>query len=125
MRGKTGKGGPMIISERIFQILEKKNISQKQFSEETGISQSTISDWKRKKTNPSADRIMAICDALQVTPYQLLCGESGGEFESPECYVVSRGTEEYLLIEKYRKLDRQLRSRVLGYLQAVAEEGAQ
>ena len=50
--GRKRKGLPMIISERIFQILEKKNISQKHFSQETGISQSTISDWKRKKTNP-------------------------------------------------------------------------
>ena len=40
----------MIISERIFSILTEKGISQKTFSAMTGISQSTISDWKRKKT---------------------------------------------------------------------------
>ena len=39
----------MIISERIFQVLKEKRISQKYFSEQTGIAQSTISDWKRKK----------------------------------------------------------------------------
>ncbi|HBA49790.1 MAG TPA: hypothetical protein DCZ91_18740, partial [Lachnospiraceae bacterium] len=42
----------MIISERIFELMDKKNVSRKRFSEETGIAQSTISDWKRKKTNP-------------------------------------------------------------------------
>lgn len=119
--GRKRKGLPMIISERIFQILEKKNISQKHFSQETGISQSTISDWKRKKTNPSADKIMIICDALQVTPYQLLCGVEEGD--TPDCFVLSKGTEEYMLIEKYRAIDRQRRSRVFGYLQALAEEG--
>lgn len=36
----------MIISERIFHVLEEKNISQKDFSVKTGIAQSTISDWK-------------------------------------------------------------------------------
>ena len=45
---------------------------QKEFSEWTGISQSTISDWKRKKTNPSADKILKICEVLGVTPYELL-----------------------------------------------------
>ena len=42
------------------------------FSKATGIAQSTISDWKRKKTNPSADKIMIICNVLKVTPYELL-----------------------------------------------------
>lgn len=44
----------MIISEKIFYLLDQKGITQKDFAVQTGISQSTISDWKRKKTNPSA-----------------------------------------------------------------------
>lgn len=51
----------MLISERIFLLMDKNGLSQKEFSEQTGISQSTISDWKRKKTNPSADKILKIC----------------------------------------------------------------
>ena len=54
----------MMISERIFRILKEKRISQKYFSEQTGIAQSTISDWKRKKTNPTSDKVLAICDVL-------------------------------------------------------------
>lgn len=53
-------------------------MTQKEFSEETGISQSTISDWKRKGTNPSADKILKICEVLKVTPYELL-GENETE----------------------------------------------
>ena len=97
----------MIISEKIFELLDKKNISRKQFSEETGIAQSTISDWKRKKTNPAADKIMAICDALQVTPVQLLADDrdgleaDGAAAEAETDYLmVRRGSEEYMLIEK-------------------------
>lgn len=119
----------MIISERIFELLDKKNISRKQFSEETGIAQSTISDWKRKKTNPAADKIMAICDALQVTPTQLLAddmdgAESAGTADETEVdyLMVRRGSEEYVLIEKYRKLGRGSRNRVQGYLQALTED---
>ena len=54
----------MIISEKIFALLEQRGMSQKEFSERTGISQSTISDWKRKQTNPSADKILKICEVL-------------------------------------------------------------
>ena len=62
----------MIISERIYKIMAEKNISQLEFSKITGIAQSTISDWKHKKTNPSADKIMIICAALRVSPEDLL-----------------------------------------------------
>ena len=55
-----------------FCALEKRGMSQKEFSEKTGIAQSTISDWKRKKTNPSADKIMIISDVLDVSPFDIL-----------------------------------------------------
>ena len=69
----------MVISEKIFRILEDKKMSQKEFAERTGISQSTISDWKRKKTNPSSEKIMIICEVLQISPYDLLEEEEGKE----------------------------------------------
>ena len=62
----------MIISERIFQIMEEKEMQQIELSEKTGIAQSTIADWKRFKTNPSADKIMIICEALNVAPEDIL-----------------------------------------------------
>ena len=62
----------MKISERIFKLMEDREVTQMEFSKATGIAQSTISDWKRKKTNPSADKIMIICNVLKVTPYELL-----------------------------------------------------
>ncbi|MCR5343053.1 MAG: helix-turn-helix domain-containing protein [Butyrivibrio sp.] len=62
----------MIISERLFEIMDKKEITQIEFSRATGIAQSTIADWKRKKTNPAADKIMLICDVLNISPYELL-----------------------------------------------------
>ena len=65
----------MIISERIFKILKDKNISQNAFAKKVGLASSTISDWKTKKTNPSADKIMDICIVLEVTPEQLLTGK--------------------------------------------------
>ena len=65
----------MIISERIFYVMEQKNITQLELSRRTGIATSNISDWKKKKTNPKADCLLSICDALEITPDQLLTGK--------------------------------------------------
>ena len=62
----------MIISERIFEIMKEKNIKAKEFAKMTGIGQSTISDWKNKKTNPQTNKIMIICEALNVSPEYVL-----------------------------------------------------
>lgn len=40
----------------------------------TGIAESTISDWKKKKTNPESDKILIISEVLGVSPYELLSG---------------------------------------------------
>ena len=71
----------MLISERIYQYMEEKGISQKEFADRTGISQSTVSDWKRKGTNPSADKIMNICEVLDISPYELLSGTENGKMK--------------------------------------------
>ena len=67
----------MTISEKIFSLLEVRGMSQKDFSERTGIAQSTISDWKRKKTDPVSEKILIICEVLNVTPYELLSETEG------------------------------------------------
>lgn len=106
----------MIISERIFLMLNEKGISQKEFSEMTGIAQSTISDWKRKKTNPAADKIMIICEVLEVSPYELLSGTESANFNQPDYVMVNRQSDEYTVLEQYQKLDSADKKRLLGYV---------
>ena len=62
----------MNISGKIFELIREKGMTQKEFGKRTGIPQSTISDWKSKKLNPSSDKILIICDVLDVSPYELL-----------------------------------------------------
>ena len=114
----------MIISERIFELLKIKGISQKEFSKLTGISQSTISDWKTKKTNPAADKIKIICNVLELTPTELLEDAEVAELRQPDHVLVKKGTLEYLLLEKFRKLDENAKIRLQGYLQALSENDA-
>ena len=63
------------ISGRIFELLRARNMSQKEFAQKTGIAESSISDWKKKRTNPGSDKILIICEVLGVTPYELLSGD--------------------------------------------------
>ena len=112
----------MIVSEKIFQLLEQKQMSQKEFAERTGISQSTISDWKRKKTNPSVDKILKICETLEITPYKLLA-ESADEKEKCIDYDIVLNKDEHILVEEYRKLEKGQRERLLGYLHALKDIG--
>ncbi len=103
----------MIISERIFLYIHEKGMTQKEFSKLTGISQSTISDWKTKKTNPAADKIMCICEVLHVSPQELLTG-------SEQDYIlVNKNSKEYTLIENYEKFDEENRLRLLSYMKGL------
>ncbi len=110
----------MLISEKIFYLIEKNELTQKEFSELTGISQSTISDWKRKKTNPSSDRILKICEVLHTTPYELLSEneiEGGNKLD----YLLTMDKDETFLLEGFRSLQNRQKDRLLGYLTALQE----
>ena len=113
----------MTISERIFELLDKRGMSQKEFSEKTGIAQSSISDWKRKKTNPVSDKILIICNVLNVTPYELLGGTDGtGNRSNPsEFILVEKNSELGESILTFFALDKEKQGRILGYLKALSE----
>lgn len=112
----------MLISERIYQYLEEKHITQIEFANRTGISQSTISDWRRKRTNPSADKIMIICEVLDISPYELLQGTENKkhkEYKQTDCVVLDRQSKEYRLVETYQNLDANAKKRLEGYMKAL------
>ena len=111
------------ISGRIFELLKEQNMSQKKFAQETGIAESTISDWKKKKTNPVSDKILIICEVLGVTPYELLSGaeHTGQRSRENMTYVIDKGTELGILVESYQQLEENMQRKVLGYMEALRE----
>lgn len=119
--GKLEAGWKMTISERIFALMRERGISQKELSDQTGISQSTISDWKRKKTNPSADKLKVICDVLRVTLYELLADSEEAESRQVDYVIVDKGSEDYALLVEYHALPNAYRERLAGYLDALKD----
>ena len=106
------------ISDRIFELLKEKGMSQKEFSVRTGIAESSISDWKKKRTNPVSDKILIICE---VTPYDLLSGaeHTGNRSRTNDTYVISKGTDIGVLVESYQQLSNEQQKRLMGYLDAI------
>ena len=116
----------MIISERIFQILKDKNMSQNSFAKQVGLASSTISDWKRKKTNPSADKIMDICRVLRVTPEQLLTGK-GIDEDFVECkskkvkMEVEISKDDIRILKDIHTMKNEQRKRLMKYIEALKQ----
>lgn len=112
----------MLISERIYQYMKEKGITQLEFAKRTGISQSTVSDWRRKGTNPSADKIMIICDVLGISPYELLLGtknEKLKNYNQPDYVIIDKNSRVYMLVETFQHLDSDAQKRLEGYMEAL------
>ena len=112
----------MTISERVFERLQQLSMTQKEFARKTGIMESTISEWKKNKTNPSSDKILAICKALDVSPTWLLSGvdPAASRGRNQTYYVIDVDTETGKLVAEFNSLDKSGRDRILGYVEAYA-----
>ena len=113
----------MLISERIFKILKDKSMTQTEFAKRAGIACSTISEWKKRKTNPSADKIMDICAALEVTPEQLLSGrgldeEDGAGKSKKEVRITPM---DWQIIVDYHGLKEAQKRRLLAYMDTLKQ----
>ena len=100
---KNAKAEDMAALEK----LKEKGMSQKEFSQKTGIAESSISDWKKKHTNPVSDKILIICEVLDISPYELLSGAEhiGTRSRDNQTYVFAKDTELGMVVETYQQLD--------------------
>ena len=60
------------IGTRIRRYREAKKLTQKQFADMIGISNSRVSNWESGINRPDVDMLAAICHALAVSPSELL-----------------------------------------------------
>lgn len=113
----------MLISERIFKILTEKNMTQAEFAKRVGIANSTVSEWKKKKTNPSADKILDICLVLEVTPEQLLSGQgidnSEKQTDMPGEEIITPMDRQ--IIRDYHGMKEEQKKRLLKYMEVLKQ----
>ena len=107
------------IRQLYTELYKEKNITQLELSRRTGIATSNISDWKKKKTNPKADCLLSICDALDITPEQLLTGEGiDPEYKDADMdYEVTRA--DIKILKQIHSLGDEQYKRLMAYMKAL------
>ena len=111
----------MIISERIFVVMKEKKMSQVEFAKRVGIANSTVSEWKKRKTNPSADKIMSICEILEMTPEQLLTGNGIDDVNDPKYDSQKKQftPTDKKIITDYHGMREEQKKRLLAYMETL------
>lgn len=109
----------MNIYERIFDRLEELHMSQIELSRRTGIATSTISDWRKKKINPQADKLVTICKALDMSLVDLLCGEDDNKNKVLTSEYV---TDDGLMIETIMNASDDIKRRVIAYYYLICDK---
>ena len=104
----------MSIYEKIFARLEELHMSQVELSRRTGIATSTISDWRKKKINPQADKLVAICKALDMSLVDLLCDE---EDKSNEVLTTDYILDDQIIIDSIEAASNETKRRIISYLE--------
>ena len=64
----------MTISQRIFSVIEEKNLKYSDLADILDISKSVISSWKSRNSDPPARYLVQICDFLGISLVYLLTG---------------------------------------------------
>lgn len=107
------------ISKRIFDKLKEYRMSQAEFSRQTGISTSTINDWKTKGHTPAADKILVICRVLEMTPEELL-----SECEDPvELFDAERlKPGDKKILDDYHSFTESQQKRLKSYMKRLSKE---
>lgn len=107
----------MYIYERIFNRLEELQISQVELSRRTGIATSTISDWRKKKINPQADKLVVICKALDMSLVDLLCNETDkmNKVLNTDCII-----DDQLFVESFKNISDDIKKRFINYCYGIS-----
>ena len=60
------------IGKRISKFRKQNNMSQKELAHKIGVSNSRVSNWEQGLNRPDVDLLSNICNALNVSPSELL-----------------------------------------------------
>ena len=98
---------------RFEELLEIKGITAYKVAKETGITTTTITNWKNGKYVPKSDKLSKIAEYLGVSENYIRNGE-----EKPD--IPNFEPEHLELIELYSKLKEEQKSAVINLLRSFA-----
>lgn len=110
----------MTISERLFDEINRRNLTAYGLCKALSINPTTTTNWKQRNTDPPAKYILPICEFLGCSVEYLLTGEDTGApvviKKEPVPGISENGREMLALYEKLSERDQLL---LLGRLQEM------
>ncbi|MCQ2450616.1 MAG: helix-turn-helix transcriptional regulator [Clostridia bacterium] len=97
----------MNVLDRILELRLERGWSEYRLSEESGISQTTISSWFRKQICPTIPSLEKICDAYNITLAQ---------FFDDSCSCVSLTKKQSAVLQHFNALSKEKQDALLNYL---------
>lgn len=85
--------------DRIFDIMEKRELTAYRVSKDTGISQASLADWRKGRSKPKIDKLQKLANYFGVS-ISYLTGESNEiddtqQIQAQNGYYVDKETAEY------------------------------
>lgn len=62
----------MSVSEKIYELRKKKNMSQEELAGVLNVTRQTISKWETGESNPDFDKIVPLCNFFQISTDEFL-----------------------------------------------------
>lgn len=97
-------------------LLDEKKLKNADVSRATGISNMTLSDWKRGVSQPKMDKMQKIADYLGVSVDYLMTGEDK-ENKMP---IFEYSSDIMELIKLYSQLNKEQKSAILNMMRSFA-----
>ena len=99
--------------DRFANLLEDKGMKPSDVSKKSGISSTVLTEWKKGKSIPKTDKLIAIARAIDTSVEYLVTGEGPANVDKTRALMdealLTRellGNEEYNLVIEYRKMNR-------------------
>lgn len=100
----------MDVLERILELRKARNWTEYQLAEKSGLTQSTISSWYRKKIIPTIPSLEKVCNAYGITLSQFFLEHSA---------TVDLTENQLELIEAVNKLDSKQMESLIQFIRSL------
>lgn len=85
--------------ERIFELIQEKGLTAYRVSKDTGISQASLADWRKGRSNPKIDKLQKLSEYFGVS-IAYLTGEADERTDTQaplkhQGYYIDKETAEY------------------------------
>ena len=110
--------------DRILELLKKSGITAKKLTDELELSNSAVTDWKKRRAKPSTDAVIKIARYFNVSTDYILTGKEFTNNCTSKEYVNTFNKSEEILLSNFRKLNNNNKNIILNLLGTLLENNS-